>query len=324
MQPNPTFLEQLKQGFMPILASEHGKDVDYFILIVHWLMAALFVGWIAYFFVALFKFRKSASPKASYVGAEGVLSKYSEIAVVLIEAVLLLAFAIPLWAKAVEKFPKEEDATVMRLVAEQFSWQARYPGKDGKFGKQELKLVTDKNPLGYVEKDPAGADDRLSPPKDIHVPLIPIEVDERNGRKPLTDDQKTVFKAVAEQNDENKDGKLDLAERGKLKAADLQKLADAGIALTFKPVIVHLTTKDVIHSFKVTAMRMTQDCMPGMSIPVHFTPTKVGKFNITCAQLCGNGHASMSALFVVDSPEEYDKWFAEKTSAAGGAPVSFE
>ncbi len=278
MQTNPTFLEQLKQGFMPILASEHGKDVDYFILIIHWLMAALFIGWMAYFLYALFRFRKSANPKADYVGAKGTLANNAEIAVVLIEAVLLVAFAIPLWAKAVEKYPKEEDATVMRLVAEQFSWQARYPGKDGKFGKQEMKLITDKNPLGYVEKDTAGDDDRLSPPKDIHVPLTPVKVKGEDGK-----------------------------ERD-----------------SFKPVIIHLTTKDVIHSFKVTAMRMTQDCMPGMSIPVHFTPTKVGKFNITCAQLCGNGHASMSALFVVDSPEEYEKWFAEKTSAAGGAPISLE
>jgi cytochrome c oxidase subunit II len=273
MQPNPTFLEQLKQGFMPILASEHGKDVDYFILIVHWLMAALFIGWMAYFCYALFRFRKTANPKADYAGAKGTLANNAEIAVVVVEAILLIAFAIPLWAKAVEKFPKPEEATVMRLVAEQFSWQARYPGKDGKFGAQELKLVSDKNPLGYVEKDPAGADDRLSPPKDIHVPLIPVKVEGRD---------------------------------------------------TFKPVIVHPTTKDVIHSFKVTAMRMTQDCMPGMSIPVHFTPTKVGKFNITCAQLCGNGHASMNGLFVVDSPEDFDKWLAEKTTAAGGAPVSFE
>lgn len=278
MQPNPTFIEQLKQGFMPILASEHGKDVDYFILIIHWLMAALFVGWMAYFCYALFRFRKSANPKASYTGADGRISTWAEYGVIVIEAVLLVAFAIPLWAKAVEKFPKEEDATVMRLVAEQFSWQARYPGKDGKFGAQEMKLITDKNPLGYVEKDPAGADDRLSPPKDIHVPLIPIKVKGDDGK-----------------------------ERD-----------------SFKPVIVHLTTKDVIHSFKVTALRMTQDCMPGMSIPVHFTPTKVGKFNITCAQLCGNGHASMSALFVVDSPVDFDKWLAERTTAAGGAPQSFE
>jgi cytochrome c oxidase subunit 2 len=278
MQPNPTFLDQLKQGFMPVLASEHGKDVDYFILIIHYLMAALFVGWMAYLLYVLFRFRQSANPKADYVGAKGALANNAEIAVVIVEAILLVAFAIPLWAKAVEKFPAEKDATVMRVVAEQFSWQARYPGKDGKFGAQELKLVTDKNPLGYDEKDPAGGDDRLSPPKDIHVPLIPVKVKADDGKE----------------------------------------------RYSFKPVIIHLTTKDVIHSFKVTAMRMTQDCMPGMSIPVHFTPTKVGKFNITCAQLCGNGHASMNALFVVDSPEDFDKWMAEKTTKAGGAAQSFE
>ncbi len=273
MQPNPTFLEQLKHGFMPVLASEHGKDVDLFITLVHVLMAVLFVGWLAYFLYALFRFRKSANPKADYSGAKGTLANNAEIAVVIVEAILLIAFAIPLWAKAVEKFPADKDATVMRVVAEQFSWQARYPGKDGKFGAQELRLVSDKNPLGYVEKDPAGDDDRLSPPKDIHVPLIPVKVDGRDS---------------------------------------------------FKPVIVHLSTKDVIHSFKITAMRMTQDCIPGMSIPVHFTPTKAGKFSITCAQLCGNGHASMNGMFVVDSPEDFDKWFAEKTSKAGGAPQSFE
>lgn len=273
MPPQSDFLSQLKQGFMPVLASEHGKDVDQFLLMVHLLMAALFVGWIAYFIFALFKFRKSANPKADYVGAKGTFSQYAEIAVVLIEAVLLLAFAIPLWAKAVTKYPADKDATVLRVTAEQFSWQARYTGKDGVFGRQEMKLVSDKNPLGYVESDPAGKDDATSPPKDIHVPLIPVKEDGKD---------------------------------------------------TFKPVIIHLTSKDVIHSFKVTAMRLTQDCIPGMSIPVHFTPTRVGKFNITCAQLCGNGHASMNAQFVVDSPEDFNKWFAEKTAKASAAPVSFE
>ena len=65
----------------PILASEHGKDVDHFILIVHYLMAALFVGWLAYFLYALFRFRKSANPKADYTGAKGTLANNAEIAV---------------------------------------------------------------------------------------------------------------------------------------------------------------------------------------------------------------------------------------------------
>src|SRR2546427_198883 len=61
-----------------------------------------------------------------------------------------------------------------------------------------------------------------------------------------------------------------------------------------KPVIINLTSKDVIHSFKVIAFRTTQDAIPGLRIPLHFTPTEVGTYQINCAQLCGNGHAAMS------------------------------
>jgi cytochrome c oxidase subunit 2 len=77
----------------------------------------------------------------------------------------------------------------------------------------------------------------------------------------------------------------------------------------------------VIHSFKVIAMRVTQDAIPGMRIPVWFVPTKVGKYQINCAQLCGNSHSAMAAgMLVVDTQEAYDKWLASKT----GGSVSFE
>ncbi len=91
-----------------------------------------------------------------------------------------------------------------------------------------------------------------------------------------------------------------------------------------RPVVITLTSKDVIHSFKVIAMRVTQDAIPGMAIPLHFTPTKTGVYQINCAQLCGNGHADMAGgrLFV-DSQEEYDKWLAAKAKSGGGA-ASFE
>src|SRR4029450_6454434 len=91
-----------------------------------------------------------------------------------------------------------------------------------------------------------------------------------------------------------------------------------------KPVVIHLTSKDVIHSFKVIAFRGTQDAIPGMSIPVWFTPTKEGKYQINCAQLCGTGHYSMSQGFVtVESQENYDKWVT-KQSSGGGAATTFE
>jgi cytochrome c oxidase subunit 2 len=81
-----------------------------------------------------------------------------------------------------------------------------------------------------------------------------------------------------------------------------------------KPVIAYISSKDVIHSFKISAMRVTQDAIPGMRIPIHFKPTKEGSYRIYCAQLCGNGHAAMAqGVLVVQSPEDYDKWLASKT-----------
>ena len=91
-----------------------------------------------------------------------------------------------------------------------------------------------------------------------------------------------------------------------------------------KPVIVQLSYKDVIHSFKVIAMRVTQDAIPGMRIQLHFTPTKVGTYQINCAQLCGQGHANMSVGYLeVDTQEDFDKWMAAQTPTAPGGN-SFE
>jgi cytochrome c oxidase subunit 2 len=92
-----------------------------------------------------------------------------------------------------------------------------------------------------------------------------------------------------------------------------------------KPVLIYLSSKDVIHSFKLVAMRVTQDAIPGLRIPFTFTPTKEGRFQIVCAQLCGPAHAAMAGGFVVvDSPENYAKWLKSKSAAAASGPASFE
>jgi cytochrome c oxidase subunit 2 len=87
-------------------------------------------------------------------------------------------------------------------------------------------------------------------------------------------------------------------------------------------VIALISSMDVIHCFKVPSMRVTQDAIPGLSIPVHFTPNKIGDYTITCAQLCGSGHAVMRGDFEVVSPEDFDKWYAEKAKSGGAG--SFE
>ena len=90
-----------------------------------------------------------------------------------------------------------------------------------------------------------------------------------------------------------------------------------------RPVIAHMTSMDVIHSFKVVALRVTQDCNPGMDIPVHFIPTVTNTYYIQCSQLCGMGHYSMRGTFKVLGTNEFAEWLASKPKV-GAKAVSFE
>jgi cytochrome c oxidase subunit II len=74
------------------------------------------------------------------------------------------------------------------------------------------------------------------------------------------------------------------------------------------PILLTLHSKDVGHSFYVPVLRIQQDFVPGLDIPVHFTATQVGKYEIVCTQLCGLGHYSMRAFLEVMSEADYEKW----------------
>jgi cytochrome c oxidase subunit 2 len=148
---------------LPDLASRHGEDVDRLLHGVHVAMLLLFVGWIAYLFVALWRFRARRNPRANPAGVRTIVFVLVIGIVVVEEAVTLFGVAIPLWNRNVTAYPDEKRATVVRVTAQQFTWNARYAGKDGKFGAQSAALVSAGNPLGYVPGDEAGKDDVVPP-----------------------------------------------------------------------------------------------------------------------------------------------------------------
>lgn len=82
-----------------------------------------------------------------------------------------------------------------------------------------------------------------------------------------------------------------------------------------KPTLVELSSKDVIHSFFIPEFRVKQDAMPGMKIPVWFTPTRPGKYELVCAQLCGNAHATMRADVIAESSQEFSAWLKSSAPA---------
>jgi cytochrome c oxidase subunit II len=80
-----------------------------------------------------------------------------------------------------------------------------------------------------------------------------------------------------------------------------------------KPVIIKLSSKDVIHSFFLPVLRVKQDAIPGMTIPLWFQANRTGhNFEIACAQLCGLGHFRMKGQLSIDTPEEYNAWLKEQ------------
>jgi cytochrome c oxidase subunit 2 len=80
-----------------------------------------------------------------------------------------------------------------------------------------------------------------------------------------------------------------------------------------KPVIIHLSSKDVIHSFALPVMRVKQDAIPGLTIPLWFVPTKTGEWEIACAQLCGVGHYRMRGYLTVHEQSDFDAWLDEQS-----------
>jgi len=95
-----------------------------------------------------------------------------------------------------------------------------------------------------------------------------------------------------------------------------------------RPVLIRVTSKDVIHSFFLPVMRVKQDAIPGQQVAIHFTPirtTNNDKWEIACAQLCGLGHYRMRGQFTVHTKAEFTKWLADnapQTQAAPPAPTS--
>ena len=144
---------------LPESASEHGFLIDHMLEVCHWFMLALFVGWSTFFFFTLFKFHKSRHPKADYHGIRTDASTHIEFMVVIIEAVILLGFALPLWAKRVTQFPNQKDANIVRVTGQQFTWIFHYPGADNVFGKQDLSLISSANDIGLDAADAAAKDD---------------------------------------------------------------------------------------------------------------------------------------------------------------------
>src|SRR5436190_19163792 len=128
----------------PLIVSQHGAGLDALTWYIHGLMFVLFIGWAIYFLYVLLRFRATRNAQADHAGVQSHFSTWVEVGVAVTEGVLLIGFAVPLWASNVDKFPPEKESTLIRVTGQQFAWNARYPGTNGVFGKQDVKFVDNK------------------------------------------------------------------------------------------------------------------------------------------------------------------------------------
>lgn len=229
--------------------------IDTAVDITFWITGVAYVLVILFMAYCLFKFRYRADRRADYEPENSKLEWWLTW-VTAAGVVGLLTPGLLAWNDYVN--PPAE-ATEIEVLAKQWEWAYRLPGKDGKLGTTSARLVNDDNPFGINPKDPNGKDDVLIEGDDLHVQMN-------------------------------------------------------------KPITVLLRSLDVLHNFMVPEVRAKMDMVPGMVTWFWFTPTRTGKFDILCAELCGLGHYAMRGAMIIDDDAAYEKWLAGQETFASLYP----
>ncbi len=106
--------------------------------------------------------------------------------------------------------------------------------------------------------------------------------------------------------------KFDYPGKGKSKVKSDQLVLPKG-----RPVEFRIHTEDVIHDFWVPAFRLKSDAVPGLTTHIRTTPTKLGKYDVVCAELCGLGHSTMRQRLSVVPAGQFEQWLIKKKKSGG-------
>ncbi|BCY28135.1 cytochrome c oxidase subunit II [Flavobacterium okayamense] len=272
-------------------ASEHGIDYDNLMsisLIIIFIVQAITQVLLHYF---AFKYTGVKGGKALYFSDSNKLEMIWTIIPVVVLSGLIL-YGLYTWNN-IMYFDDEEDVMYVEVYAKQFGWEVRYSGEDNTLGKANVRYIEGINTMGVDLADPAAQDDKMA--NELHLP---------KGKK-------VVFK---------------------------------------------FRSQDVLHSAYMPHFRAQMNCVPGMVTSFNFVPTlttaemrqdeaivaKVNKINkiraekskelvangeealapyefdylLLCNKICGASHYNMQLKIVVDTPEEFKTWLAERPTLA--------
>ena len=238
-------------------ASAHGAEIDQLFWVTMSICFGVFV--ITNFILCFFAFRYGNDGKrtATYYPENHKLELVWTIVPAIVLATLVI-FGIRVWNRTMMT-DAADDAVQIELNAQQFGWNIRYPGVNGKFAELDRHLISADNSLGIDFATDEAKDDFIAP--DLVLPL---------GRE----------------------------------------------------VVLHIRSRDVLHSAYLPHFRVKMDAVPGMPTKFKFTPTistdsmRVIRDNpefdyeLACTEVCGRGHFSMRKRVVVVPADSFDTWMS--------------
>lgn len=282
-----TIYSVAKWGYMPFLtdsASEHGKDVDNLMWIS--LIIIFIVQFITQFLLHHFAFvnRGHKDKKAVFFADNDKLEFIWTIIPVIVLSVLIL-YGLYAWNN-IMNYDEDEEVMYVEVYAKQFGWDFRYAGDDNTLGHSNVRFIEGINTVGVDMSDKNAQDDRMA--KELHLPV---------GKK----------------------------------------------------VVLKIRSQDVLHSAYFPHFRAQMNCVPGMVTQFAMVPTvttaemreresivdRVNKINkarmersaelvakgeeglgaytfdyvLLCNKICGRSHYNMQAKVVVETEEEFKKWY---------------
>ncbi len=230
------------------IASNWG-GIDDTIVLTFWITGFVFIAIGLFVVYCVWKFKYQKDRRSEYKPEDSKL-EFRLTLITTLGVAALLAPGLIVWNTFVT-VPK--DAYEIEVLANQWSWSYRLPGKDGKLGKTDIKNINDKNPFGISKEDKNGGDDILVQNGPLHL-------------------------------------------------------------LINRPVKVLLRSTDVLHNFYIPQFRAKMDILPGSVTYYWFEPTRLGEFEVLCAEFCGTGHYAMKGKVIVDKKINYNTWLAQQTT----------
>jgi cytochrome c oxidase subunit 2 len=141
--------------------------IDDTIIITFWITGAVFAAVVLFMAYCVWRFRHREGSRAAYEPESRKLESWLTVVTALGVAAMLVP-GLFVWSRFVTVPP---DASEVEVVGQQWQWSFRLPGKDGKLGRADTRIVSVDNPLGLVPDDPAGQDDVIVEAADLHLPV---------------------------------------------------------------------------------------------------------------------------------------------------------